>query len=65
MLLEDLGENKGVCTVTKGFSLKVKAAARLEFELAYFEAAVKRLSHYVTKTTLKGYYIEKRIYKYI
>ena len=34
------GGNKGVHTFPKGISPKVNVIARLEFELAYFEAAV-------------------------
>ena len=33
----------------KGLSSKVNEIARLEFELAYFKAAVQLLSHYATE----------------
>ena len=40
------GGDKGERTFPKGISPKVNVIARLEFELAYFEAAVQRFSHY-------------------
>ena len=41
---------KRVLTFPKGISSKVNAIVRLEFEITYFEAAVKHFSHYVTRT---------------
>ena len=41
-----VGGNKGVHAFPKGISLKVNLIARLEFELAYFEAAVQLFSHH-------------------
>ena len=44
-----LGEDKRVYTFPKGISPKVNVIAQLEFELAYFEAAVQRYSHYAIR----------------
>ena len=41
--------DKWVHTFSRGISLKVKAIAQLEFELAYFEAAIKYFTCYTTK----------------
>ena len=46
-------------TFPKGFSLKMNLIVRLEFKLAYFEAAVQYLSHYATKTPLEySFYVK-------
>ena len=42
------GEAKGIHTFTRGISPKVNVMAWQGFELAYFEVAVQRFSHFVT-----------------
>ena len=46
---------KGLHTFPKGISLKVNAIAWLEFELAFFKAAVHYFSHYVLETPHRFY----------
>ena len=43
-------EDKGVHTFPKGICLKVNVIARLEYELAYYDSAVRRFNHYTTRT---------------
>ena len=42
------GGDKRIFTFLNGISLKVNITAQLEFELAYFEAAVQHFSPYTT-----------------
>ena len=44
---KDNNGDKGLHTFPKSISLKLNVVARLEFELAYFEAVVQHCSHYV------------------
>ena len=44
------GEDKGVPTFPKGICPKVNAIARLEYELADYDSAIQRFSHYTTRT---------------
>ncbi len=47
-------EDKGAHTFPKGICSKVDVIARLEFELAYFEAVVQHFSHSATATSPRG-----------
>ena len=40
----------GVHTFPKGICPKVKVIARLGYELAYYDSAVHRFNHYITRT---------------
>ena len=42
--------DQGVHTFLLGISLKVNIIARLQFEVAYFDDAVKHVSHYTMRT---------------
>ena len=42
--------DKGIYTFPKGVSLRVNMIAWLEFEFAYFEAAVRHFDFYATPT---------------
>ena len=42
--------DKRVHTFNKGISPKVKIITRLEFELAYYDVAVRHVNHYTTGT---------------
>ena len=55
----DGGVNKGVHTFPKSVSSNVNVIARLEFELAYFEAAVQHISYYATEI-LPYYYLKNQ-----
>ena len=48
--LTDFWNEKGVHAFLKSISPEVNVTGRLEFELAYFEAAVEHFSHYTTGT---------------
>ena len=51
-------EDKGVHASPKGVCSKVNVIVQQEFELAYFEEAVKNFSHYSTETPpSKVYYL--------
>ena len=43
---------KRVHTFPKGICLKVNVIARLAFELAYYNSAIKHFNHYTTSPTL-------------
>ena len=43
-------EDKGVRTFPQGICPKVNLIAQLEFELAYYDSAVHRFNHYITRT---------------
>ena len=47
-------EDKLVHTFPKGICPKVNVIARLEYELAYYDSAVHRLYHCITRTTSMG-----------
>ena len=44
-------EDKGVHTFPKGICSKVNVIARLEFELAYYDSAVRRFNQYSMRIT--------------
>ena len=44
-------EDKGVHTFPEGICPKVNVIARLEYELAFYDSAVRRFNHYTTMTT--------------
>ena len=52
-----VGGKQGGSSLSQGISMKIDLIARLEFELVYFEVAVKYFSHYAT--SLNTYNIEK------
>ena len=45
------GSNKRFSTFAKDISLNMNVIAQLEFKLAYYEYAMKHVSHYVTRTS--------------
>ena len=49
MVLTHCWEDKGVHAFSKGICLKMNVIARLEFEPAYYDFAVKRINHYITR----------------
>ena len=61
--LTNNGKDKGVHTFPKGICPKVNVIARLEFELAYNDSAVRRFNHYTTRmrtcvrVCLKSFYV--------
>ena len=47
-------EDKGVHTFPKGLCPKVNVMARLDFEFAYYDSAVRRFNHYTKRTPSSG-----------
>ena len=43
-------EDKGLHTFPKDICLKANVIAQLEYELAYYNSAVHRFNHYITRT---------------
>ena len=44
-------EDKGIHTFPKAICPKENARVRLEFELAYYDSAVRRINHYTKRTS--------------
>ena len=57
--------NKKVQTILKGINLKVNVIVRLEFDTAYYDAAVQHFKHYAIRTSPAFCYVMKYIIIYI